>query len=133
MAEKDCLSSDGAGEHAAGDTVCLSRGYPRSAWRCSIGRGDRDHLLGDGGSLGSDGRSGAIAAAACGVVAGHYFLFSGVIFFLQNADIRKSPDAQRLPPCLRADDFKCYLTFVQIDFLLYFPFFFFACTSSTTT
>jgi hypothetical protein len=35
--------------------------------------------------------------------------------------------------CLRADDFKCYLNFVRIDFLFYFPFFFFASRSSTTT
>src|SRR6266403_458079 len=112
MAEEDCLSADGAGEHAAGDTICLSGGYTRSTWRRGIGRGDRDYVLGDGGSPGSDGWSGTATAAPCGMVPGHYLLFPGIVFFLQDADVKKSPDAQSLQKSLRADDLKCYLNFV---------------------
>src|SRR6266403_792120 len=112
MAEEDCLSADGAGEHAAGDTVCLSGGNTRSTWRRGIGRGDRDYVLGDGGSPGSDGGSGAVAAVAGGMVPRHYLLFSGIVFFLQDADVKKSPDAQSFQKSLRADDLKCYLNFV---------------------
>jgi len=51
--------------------------------RCGTGRGHRHHLLGDGGSTGSYGRSRAAAAVACRMVAGHYFLFLGLYFFFK--------------------------------------------------
>src|SRR3984893_573545 len=89
MAEEDCLSVDGTGEHAAGDTVCLSCGSARSPWRRGLGRGYRDHVLGDGGPFGSHGRSRPAAAVTGGMVAGHCFLFSRPVFFLQDADVRK--------------------------------------------
>src|SRR6266850_5622361 len=91
MAEEDSLSADGAGGHAAGDTVCISGGHARGYRRYSPRRGHRDYLLGDGGSPGSHGWSRAAAAVACRMVPGHYFLFSGAVFFLQDADVKKMP------------------------------------------
>src|SRR6266446_4159406 len=96
MAEKDCLSADGAGEHAAGDTVCFSGRNTRSAWRSGFGRGDWDYVLGDGGSFGSDGWGGAATAPPCGMVPGHHFLFSRIVFFLQDADVKKNRRTRRV-------------------------------------
>src|SRR6266850_1021781 len=115
MAEEDCLSADGACEYAAGDTVCVSGGHARRHRRGGSRRGHRDHLLGDGGSPGSYGRSRAVAAVARRMVAGHYFLFSGAVFFLQNADVG-NVGALRGPECLHADDLKYYSDFVRIGF-----------------
>ena len=49
----------------------------------ALGVAYRDCLLGDARTAGSNGRCWAVAAAARGMVAGHYFLFSGMYFFFK--------------------------------------------------
>jgi hypothetical protein len=55
------------------------------------------------------------------VVTGHYFLFSGLVLFLQNADVREAAEQAEIANCLRAMTFNYYFKFVLTAFLTTSP------------
>src|SRR6267378_1909484 len=134
MARKDCLSASRARQHASGDSVRVSGGNARRGGRRGSRSGIRNRLLVGGQTFGSHGRSWAASAVSGGLVTRHYFLFPGHVFLLQNAHVEKlkSPGSKNFE-CLRAGDLKYYFRLIRNDFLCYFPLFFLACFSSTTT
>src|SRR5260370_42264071 len=90
MAQENCLSAHGARQHAPGDSLRLLCGNP---WRAGWGGPGRWHwraVLGHGRALRSHGQRGPVAAAAFRMVAGHHFLFPWLVFFLQDADVKKT-------------------------------------------
>src|SRR5260370_42421889 len=90
MAQENCLSAHGARQHPPGDSLRLLRRNPRRAGWGSPGRRHRGCVLGRGCAPRSHGQRGKVAATAFRMVAGHHFLFSGLVFFLQDADVRKN-------------------------------------------
>ena len=91
------FSADGAGEHAAGDSVRISGRDARSAGRRGTGSGDRNCLLGRWRALlRGHGRRGTVAATPCGMVAGHCFLFSGPVFLSSRCRRKKHRRTRRL-------------------------------------
>src|SRR5260370_42143388 len=90
MAQENCLSAHGARQAAAGDSFRLLRRNARCTWGSSPGCRHRRCVLGHGRAPRSHGQRGPVAAAAFRMVAGHHFLFSGLVFFLQDADVRKN-------------------------------------------
>src|SRR5438445_5140501 len=95
MAQENCLPPDGSRQHAAGDSLRFPRRNARRArWRRPRRR-DRRYLLGHGRASRSHGQRGPVAAAVFRMVTGHYFLFSGDVFLLQDANVKKKPPARR--------------------------------------
>src|SRR6266851_3970316 len=134
MARKDCLPAARSGQYAAGDTVRVSGGDARGGGRSGSRSGIRNRVLVGGQTSGSHGRGWPASAVSGRLVTGHYFLFPRYVFLPQDADVKKRVvGEQGLRECLPADDFKYYFRLLLHDFFLYFPFFFLACFSSTTT
>src|SRR5258707_7197487 len=133
MAQENCLSADGSRQHATGDSVRIPGGPTWRPGRRRSRRGDRGHLLGYGRASRSHGQRGSVATFASRMVPGHHLLFSGDVFLLQDADVKKrsrQTSSNRKDVC-PADGFKYYFRFTSVEILGYFLLFFFASSSST--
>src|SRR5882672_7352567 len=89
MAQENCLPADGSRQHATGDSVRIPG---RHTWRPGRRRSrsrHRSHLLGYGRASRSHGQRGPVATFAFRMVPGHHLLFSGDVFLLQDADVKK--------------------------------------------
>src|SRR6266852_829498 len=133
MAQENCVSAHGARQHAPGDSLRLLCGNPWCAGWGSPGRWHRRCVLGHGRAPRSHGQCGAAAAATFRMVARHHFLFSGLVFFLQDAHVKKTK-----PSTPRKEQNVCAPTASSItldsfgtNFLRYFLFFFLDSSSST--